>query len=228
VSRIEWNKPGERFFEAGVSNGVFYPRLGAGVPWNGLTAVNESSTGGEPEPLFFDGVKYLDLVSSEDFSAVLEAYSSPREFAVCDGTKQISPGLFATQQPRKTFGLSYRTLIGNDLVGEEFGYKIHLVYNITASPSQRQYATIADNINPDKRQWNLSTVPPPASTFKPTAHLVLDSTLIDPLMMEQIETALYGRDADGDRPAVSPYLPTVAQILAIMSTTITEFITATI
>jgi hypothetical protein len=228
VSRIEWNKAGERFFETGVDHGVLYPRQGPGVPWNGLTAINESTDGGESEALYYDGVKTLDILASEDFSANIEAYAAPAEFGPCDGTKQLSPGLFVTQQRRQTFGLSYRTLIGNDLDGPDHGYKLHIVYNCTASPSSRNNETITGSPNPQRRSWAVNTVPPPASTFKPTAHLVIDSTLIDPRMLDQIETALYGRDASDGRPGRAPYLPTVAQILAIMSTTITPFITATI
>lgn len=225
MSRIEWNKPGERFFEAGVNQGVLYPRVGPGVPWNGLVSVSESTSGGDLESLYYDGVKYLDVVAGEDFQAVLEAYSAPREFDASDGQKALSPGLFVTQQPRKTFGLSYRTLIGNDLVGQDYGYKLHIVYNCTASPSGRTNKTLAGNIAPDTRTWTINTVPPPASTFKPTAHIVLDSTLIDPFAMQQVEMLLYGRDADDERSALLPYLPTVAQLVATLDTRIPEFIT---
>lgn len=222
MSRIEWNKAGERFFEDGVDRGVLYPRNGPGVPWNGLTAITESSVGGEIVPLYFDGVKYMDAMSYEDFTATLEAYSAPYEFAACDGTKQISPGLFATQQPRKMFGLCYRTLLGNDLMGQDYGYKLHLVYNITASPSDRKHNTIASTPDPEQRSWTLNTVPPSASTFRPTAHLVLDSTKMDANTLAQVEGVLYGRDG------VDPYLPTVAEIIAILDTRIGELITATI
>lgn len=217
--RIEWNKAGERFFEAGVDRGVLYPRIGPGVPWNGLTAVSENTSGGDLESLYFDGVKYLDIVSSEDFEATVDAYSAPPEFAPSDGQKAISPGLFVTQQPRKTFGFSYRTLKGNDLVGTEYGYKIHIVYNCTASPSAKSNVTMGANVSPGTRSWTINTVPPPASTFKPTAHLVLDSTLIDPFAMEQVEALLYGREG------VAPYLPNVAEIVATLDSRISEFIT---
>lgn len=217
--RIEWNKPGERFFEAGVERGVLYPRLGPGVPWNGLVSVSENTSGGELESLYFDGVKYLDVLAAEDFQVQVEAFSAPAEFAPSDGTKMLSPGLFVSQQPRKTFGLCYRTLLGNDLVGTEYGYKLHIVYNCTASPSGRTNATISSNVTPGTRQWQINTVPPPSSTFKPTAHIVLDSTLIDPYAMEQVEAALYGHDNG------AAYLPTVAEIVAILDTRIGEFIT---
>lgn len=217
--RISWNLPGERFFEAGVDQGVLYPRVGPGVPWNGLTAVSENNSGGDLESLYFDGVKYLDVVSSEDFQAEVSAYSAPAEFGPSDGQKMLSPGLFVTQQPRKTFGFSYRTLKGNDLVSTEYGYKLHLVYNCTASPSPRSNVTLGQNVTPGTRSWTINTVPPPASTFKPTAHLVLDSNLIDPFVMEQLEGVLYGHDG-GDA-----YLPTVAEIVQILDSRIPEFIT---
>lgn len=219
MSRIEWNRPGERYFEAGVDRGVLYPRVGPGVPWNGLTSVNENPSGGDMESLYFDGVKYLDIVASEDFQANIDAFSAPREFAASDGQKAISPGLFVSQQPRKTFGLCYRTLKGNDLVGTQYGYKLHIVYNCTAAPSSQNNVTIGANVTPGTRSWTIYTVPPPASTFKPTAHIVLDSTLIDPYAMEQVEAILYGHDGG------APYLPTVAELVATLDSRITEFIT---
>lgn len=228
MSRIEWNKAGERFFEAGVNQGVLYPRVGPGVPWNGLVSVDESTSGGELESLYFDGVKYLDVASAEDFSAEISAFSAPAEFGVSDGQKALSPGLFVTQQPRKTFGLCYRTLIGNDLVGTEYGYKLHIVYNCTAAPSARNNQTLSNSFSPTPRTWSIETVPPPASTFRPTAHLVIDSTLVNPYLMEELETVLYGRDAEGLLEATQPYLPSVAEIILILSNPIGETIEATI
>lgn len=219
MSRIEWNKAGERFFEAGVDRGVLYPRLGPGVPWNGLTSVSENTSGGDMESLYFDGIKYLDVVASEDFQATVDAYSAPAEFGPSDGQKALSPGLFVTQQPRKTFGLSYRTLKGNDLVGTEYGYKIHIVYNCTAAPSNKNNVTLGSSVTPGTRSWTIETVPPPASTFKPTAHIVLDSNLIEPFMMEQVEALLYGHDG------AAPYLPTVAELVATLDTRIGELVT---
>lgn len=219
MSRIEWNKAGERYFEAGVDQTVLYPYVGPGVPWNGVTSVSESTSGGDLESLYFDGTKYLDIVSGENFQAELTAFSAPPEFASSDGQKALSPGLFVTQQPRKTFGLCYRTLIGNDLVGAEHGYKLHVVYNCTASPSGRNNVTIGSTVTPGTRSWTINTVPPPATTFKPTAHLVLDSTLIDPYAMEQVEALLYGHEG------AAPYLPTVAELIATLDTRISEFIT---
>lgn len=228
MSRIEWNKPGERFFEVGVDRGVLYPRVGSGVPWNGLVSVNENTSGGDLESLYFDGTKYLDVAGGEDFQATLEAYSAPAEFGSSDGQKALSPGLFVTQQPRKTFGLCYRTLLGNDLVGERLGYKLHLVYNCTAAPTGRNNKTLADNISPETRTWTIETVPPPASNFRPTAHIVVDSTKVDPYLMATLETTLYGRNASAEFEARAAYLPTVAEIILILSNPITELIEATI
>lgn len=217
--RIEWNNPGERTFEAGVDQGVLYPRLGPGVPWNGLTAVSEETSGGDLESLYFDGLKYLDVVAAEDFQATIEAFSAPVEFAACDGSKMLSQGLFVGQQPRQPFGLSYRTLKGNDLLGVEYGYKIHIVYNCTAAPAQKTNSTINDNVEAGTRSWEISTVPPPSSTFKPTAHVVLDSTMIEPYAMAQAEALLYGHDDS------EPYLPTVAELISALATQITDLIT---
>lgn len=224
MSRIEWNKAGERFFEAGVDQCVLYPRLGQGVPWNGVVAVSENASGGDLESLYFDGIKYLDVIAAEDFQATLEAYSAPAEFDASDGVKALSPGLFATQQPRKTFGISYRTLLGNDLVGQDYGYKLHIVYNCTASPAPRTNKTLAGSVEPGTRSWGLNTVPPPASTFRPTAHLVIDSTKVDPYLMENLETLLYGRDATDELAAVAAHLPTVQEIILVLSNPISEFI----
>lgn len=211
MTRIEWNKPGERFFEAGVDRGVLYPKLGPGVAWNGLTAVGESTSGGDLEPLYYDGVKYLDLVAAEFFQATIDAYSAPAQFAAADGQKTLAPGLFASQQLRQTFGMSYRTLKGNDLVGENVGYKVHIVYNCTASPSSRSHVTIGASANPGTRSWTIDTVPPAATTFKPTAHLVVDSNLTTAAKLAALEDALYGTST------AAPYLPTVDQVVSMLA-----------
>jgi len=220
MSRLEWNPVGERRFETGVSHGVLFPRTGPGVAWNGIISVNESVSGGEVESLYFDGVKYLDVIMNEDFQATLDAYSSPREFAACDGSKSLSPGLFATQQPRKTFGLSYRTLIGNDLDGIDFGYKLHIVYNCMASPASRNNQTVSGSVpTPATRSWTINAVPPEASTFKPTAHFVIDSTLVNRFMLEDLESYLYGRDGQ------EPTLPTQSEVIDMLANLITEPLT---
>jgi hypothetical protein len=220
--RLEWNKPGERIFETGVSHGVLYPSAGPGVPWNGIVQVTEDSTGGDVSPLYLDGVKYMDVVANEDFEATLEAYSAPPEFAACEGIKTLVPGLYATQQRRKTFGLSYRTLIGNDLEGTDYGYKLHIVYGCTAAPAGRSYQTLGDRVDIKTKSWSMSTVPQPATNYKPTAHFILDSTKMDSYLLEEIESFLYGRD-DRDSRLLSQ-----SEILDILANPISELIEATI
>ena len=224
MTRVAWNKPGEKYFEAGVDRGVLYPRTGGGVPWNGLVSVSENTSGGDMESLYFDGVKYLDIVSGEDFQATVEAYGAPEAFNASDGIKVLSPGLYVTQQPRKTFGMCYRTLMGNDLQGTEYGYKLHLVWNCTAGPSPRSHKTMSGNVSAEARSWTINTVPPRTNLFRPTAHIVIDNTKVDPYLMENLETVLYGRDATEELPAIEPSLPTVSEIVSIFSNTITEFI----
>lgn len=199
MTRLAWGVPGERYFEAGADRAVLYLPGQDGVPWNGLKAVNESPDGGSPTPYYIDGYKYLNVASAEEFKATLEAFSSPKEFAVCDGTKSIHNGLFATQQPRKPFSLSYRTLVGNGLAGVEFGYKLHLVYNALAAPSVRNNQTLGEGVNPLGLSWSITTTPPLLTGLKPTAHFVIDSRLTPPRLMSEIEDILYGSDETNAR-----------------------------
>lgn len=211
MTRLTWNDAGERFFEAGLHRGVLYPKLGPGVAWNGLIGVDETPSGGEVESYYFDGVKYLDFVASEDYSATIDAFSAPAEFAACDGTKQLSPGLYVTQQPRQSFGLSYRTLIGNDLEGTDHAYKIHLVYNATAAPAGRSHKTLTNAVDPATRQWTIHTVPPKATTYKPTAHLIVDSRDLTSGKLEALENLLYGTSS------TNPRLPTQAEVITLLA-----------
>ena len=216
MSRIEWGKAGERLFETGVERGVLYPRGQFGSPWMGLVQVSEEPSGGEAEALYYDGVKYMDYMANEDFQASVEAISTPPAFAQCEGVKSLSPGLYVSQQPRRTFGFCYRTLIGNDLVGKDFGYKLHLIYNATAAPSGRTNKTITRTVDPDVRTWTFTTVPPAATTYRPTAHISINSTEVDPAIMQEIEDILYGVDA---APGVIPSdarLPTIPELVSIM------------
>lgn len=212
MSTLIWSLPGERFYEAGVDRGVLYPLLIPGVAWNGLISVDESVEGGEATSLYFDGNKTYDFVASESFQATLEALSAPTEFAACDGSAMLSPGLYATQQPRQSFGLSYRTKIGNDIDGTDHGYKLHLVYGATAMPASRSNQTISARVDPTSRQWSIKTVPPAATTYKPTSHLVIDSTKTDEGILSAVEEILYGVDGGAD-----PRLPTQAEVMAIFS-----------
>lgn len=211
--RITWDGPGTRFYETGVDRGVFYPASGAaGVSWSGLIGVTENVSGGEATPLYYDGVKYLDVVGSEDFQATIEAYSSPAEFADCDGIKSLATGLFVTGQPRNWFGMSYRTLVGNDLDADA-GYKIHLVYNAMALPSARANKTKSDKTDPMTKSWTINTVPPFVTDagYKPTAHVILDSRKVNTLLLAYLEGILYGTTTS------SPRLPLIGELLTIFA-----------
>lgn len=207
-----WDQTGERFFETGIDHGVFYPATGPGVAWNGLTSVDETPSGGEVESLYYDGDKYFDVVSSVDFQATISAYSAPPEFLNYDGQISLIPGLIATGQDRRArFGLSYRTKIGNDVDGDGHGYKLHIVYNLTASPSNRSNRSDDTNKNPLELQWQINAVPPTASTYKPTAHFIFDSTQLSAQMLADIEGWLYGTSID------DPILPPIADLLDILT-----------
>lgn len=196
MTAIKWDESGSRIYETGVKRGVLYPwgegGYGKGVAWNGLTAITESPTGGEATPLYADDTKYLNLMSTEEFGATLEAYTYPDEFAECDGSKQLIEGVYAGQQTRKLFGLCYRTTVGNDEKGADFGYKIHLIYGATASPSEKAYNTINDSPEANTFSWELKTVPEDVTGAKPTASLTIDSTKVAPEKMKLLEDALYG------------------------------------
>lgn len=198
MAKLEWDKTGERLFETGVSKGVLYvydsstKKYGTGVAWNGLTAVTESPSGAEPTALYADNIKYLNLLSTEDFAATVEAYMSPEEFDVCDGSATIVKGVQIGQQKRKTFGMAYRTEIGNDTDGTEHGYKIHLIYGASAAPTEKAYNTVNDSPEAMTLSWELSTTPVEVEGFKPTASLVIDSTKVDKEKLVALEKKLYG------------------------------------
>ena len=196
MPRLTWGQVGERYFETGVDRGVLYVGASAGVPWNGLTSVSEDLSGGEARPYYIDGVKYLNLAAAEEFVATIAAFSSPKEFGVCDGVSSIQNGLFVTQQPRKSFGLCYRTLIGNDVDGTDHGYKLHVVYNALAAPASRSNNTIADSSEPTALSWSVSTLAPGLSGYRPTAHLIFDSRYTPPNLLAAVEDILYGSDTD--------------------------------
>lgn len=206
MTRISWGDPGERFFEAGVDRGVLYVDDAEGVPWNGLISVAEAPTGGETTPYYVDGVKYFEKASNEEFEAEIEAYTYPVEFSECDGTKLVKHGLFATQQARKSFGLSYRTGIGNDTNGVQHGYKIHVVYNATAAPTSRENSTIGDTVDPFNFTWKVTTRPPRFKGYKPTAHFVIDSREAPVAVLETLENILYGNFENTSRLPSAPEL----------------------
>lgn len=214
MSRIEWDKTGERLYETGVKMGVLYVQdAGAypnGVPWNGLTAVTESPSGAEATPLFADDIKYLNLVSAEEFGATIEAYTYPDEFMECDGSAELTTGVYIGQQARKTFGLCYRTAVGNDIVNNDYGYKLHLIYGALAAPSEKAYATINDSPEAITFSWEVSTTPVNVTGHKPTASLTIDSTKVAKEQLALLEAELYGSE---DK---EPRMPLPDEVLAIL------------
>ena len=209
MTRLNWGTTGERYYETGVDKGVLYVESTNGVAWNGLISVSESPSGGEPQPYYLDGFKFLNLASAEEYTATIQAFSSPSEFNICDGTVAISPGLFATHQPRKSFGLCYRTKLGNDVDGIGYGYKLHLVYNALAAPSERNNATLSDSTDPIELSWGITTTPPLLSAYKPTAHMVIDSKKTNSILLATIEDILYS--------STSARLPLPSELVTLFS-----------
>lgn len=197
MSRLEWDAAGERLYETGVRMGVVYPQDASGnypkgVAWNGLTGVTESPSGAEETALYADDIKYLSLRSAEDFGATVEAYTYPDEFAVCDGSAEVISGVMLGQQPRAPFGMCYRTVMGNDTELEAHGYKLHLIYNATVSPSEKAYQTINDSPEAITFSWELKTTPTNVTGYKPVASLTIDSTKVDAEKLKALEDKLYG------------------------------------
>lgn len=228
MALLSWDATGEKLFETGVDHGVLYVQgpTGAytdGVVWNGLTTVTESPSGAEANPQFADNIKYLNLFSAEEFGATIEAFTYPEEFGICDGTAQPSVGVLVGQQARRSFGFSYRTLIGNDIAGQDHGYKLHLIYGCQASPSEKAYTTINDSPEAITFSWEITTTPIAAGgTLRPTASIVIDSTKVAAAELAELESILYGTDADaGAEPPVTATLarlPLPAEVIALFST----------
>lgn len=219
MAKLTWDDTGNRLYETGVKQGVLYPvadngGYGTGVAWNGLTAVTESPSGAEPTALYADDIKYLELMSNEEFGATIEAYTYPDEFAECDGSAELTEGVKIGQQPRKAFGLCYRTTLGNDVKGNDYGYKLHLVYGCKAAPSEKAYATINDSPEAITFSWEVTTTPVSVTGHKPTAHLEIDSTKVDPAKLAALEAILYG-SATGDN--ATPRLPLPDEVLSTLS-----------
>ena len=218
MAKLVWDKTGDRLYETGVKNGVLYiPTAGVyskGVAWNGLTAVTESPSGAEATALYADDIKYLSLMSTEEFGATIEAYTYPDEFAACDGSAELADGVTIGQQKRSTFGLCYKTTIGNDTDGNDHGYKLHIIYGAQAKPSERAYATINDSPEAITFSWEITTTPVNVTGAKPTASLVIDSTKADPSKLAALEDILYGKDGE---PASEPRLPLPDEIKSLMT-----------
>lgn len=218
MARLQWDKTGERVYESGVDHGVLYVMdgtgaYGTGVVWNGLTAVTESPSGAEPNPQYADNIKYLNLISAEEFGATIEAFTYPKEFEQCDGTASLAPGITIGQQARKTFGFSYRTKVGNDVEGQDAGYKLHLVYGALAAPSERAYSTINDSPEAITFSWEVTTTAVAVEGHKPTAILTIDSTLVDEADLTALEDLLYGPTTGTG----TPKLPLPAEVMAIIN-----------
>ena len=221
MSKLVWDKTGERYYETGVKQGVLYVQgvggaYNKGVAWNGLTAVTESPSGAEATALYADDIKYLNLMSAEEFGATIEAYTYPDEFAECDGSVALTTGVYIGQQARKTFGLCYRTTVGNDVDSNDYGYKLHLIYGAVASPSEKAYATINDSPEAITFSWEVTTTPVNVAGFKPTASVTIDSTKADKEKLAALEAILYGSESE------EPRLPLPDEITTLMKKTEAE------
>lgn len=230
MSALVWDQTGERYYETGVRNVVLYVQnsdgtYGTGVAWNGVTGITESPSGAEATALYADDIKYLNLISNEEFGATIEAYTYPDEFADCDGSAAIATGITVGQQNRKAFGLCYRTAIGSDTDGNDHGYKLHIIYGCKATPSEKAYATINDSPEAITFSWELSTTPVSFSTkstgnevLKPTATITIDSTKVSEANMTALKNYLYGTDASSGAEATDPRLPLPDTLIGLLST----------
>lgn len=214
MARVKWDETGKKLYRAGVDQGVLYPmdsegKYPKGVPWNGLSKVTESPSGAESNAVYANNAKYLNLVSAEEFKYTIEAYMFPDEFAECDGSKEVAPGIFVTQQNRKHFGMTYRNAIGNDIENMEYGYEIHFVYDSIAAPSSKDHETVNENVDAATMSWECSTTPVQVQSCKPASHLYIDSTKTPKDVLTRIEDILYGTDKD------EPRLPLPDELIAL-------------
>ena len=218
MTKLAWDQLGEKIFESGVDHGVLYPgstdgTYPEGFAWNGLTSVTESPSGAEPNKQYADNQVYVNMLSAEEFSGTIEAFTYPDEFAECDGSLEPVPGLTVGQQPRKPFGLSYRTKVGNDTVGQDFGYKIHMIWGATAAPTEKAYTTVNDSPEAATFSWSLSTTPTAINLegFRPTALIVVDSTKLAPNLLKELEDLLYGTAAtEAELPSPTEVIQLIA------------------
>lgn len=217
MPKLIWDKVGEHFFETGVDHGVLYPmgtdgRYKSGVVWNGLVAVNDAKEGGEAEDVYADNIQYLSIVSPEKYGFSIEAYTYPEEFEKCDGSYQPegAKGLYVTQQTRQSFGFSYRSLIGNDTEGTDYGYKLYLIYNCRATPADLEHSTVNETVEAQTMTWDVKTTPVPIEGFKPSARLIVDSTKCNLTKLKALEDLLYGDDSGEAK------LPTPDEVIALL------------
>lgn len=223
MTAITWDQTGGRVYETGVDHGVLYIPNGGGVydtgfAWNGLTTITEKPSGADANPIYADNIKYLNLIAAEDFGATVEAFTYPAAFSQCDGTQAPTPGVTVAQQSRTPFGLSYRTLIGNDVSGGDYGYKLHLVYGALASPTEKAYATVNDKPDAIAFSWDVTTTPVAVSGYKPTAVMTIDSTVVGSAGLAALVLVLYGTTG------VEPRLPTPTEVIAFFSGSLVEAI----
>lgn len=215
MTAIVWDATGEHFYETGVDHGVLYiPTAGVyskGVAWNGLTGVTESPSGAESNPQYADNIKYLNLISAEEWAGTIEAFTYPDEFAACNGEKELTAGVTVGQQSRSTFGMSYRTKIGNDTDGSDHAYKIHLLYGLTAAPSEKAYTTVNDSPEAVTFSWEASSVPVNVTGMLPTSSITIDSRTADPTQLEALEKILYGGEE------AEPRLPLPDEVKTLMT-----------
>jgi hypothetical protein len=215
MSKIVWDQTGDRLYETGTKNGVLYPQVAGaypkGVAWNGLTAVTESPSGAEATPMYADDIKYLNLMSVEEFGGTIEAYMYPDEFKACNGEADLLEGVSIGQQTRQAFGFCYRTVLGNDSENNEHGYKLHLIYGALAAPSEKAYASISDSPEPITMSWEFTTTPVEVTGHKPTAIITIDSTKCDAAKLQALEDVLYGSDSE------EPRLPLPDEIKTLMT-----------
>lgn len=213
MAKLVWDQAGERLYETGVQKGVLQPSGGAAVAWNGLTGVTVSPSGAEATALYADDIKYLNLMSAEEVGATIEAYMYPDEFAECNGEKSPVKGVYIGQQTRKKFDFCWRTTVGNDEVGNDFGYKLHFLYNCLAGVSEKAYATVNDSPEAMTLSWEVTTTPIAIDGYKPTAYICVDSTTVDADKLAALEKLVYGDDTEGSIPKI----PSPAEVIAALS-----------
>lgn len=224
MPKIKWDQVGEHLYETGVDHGILSVvddtgKYGTPVPWNGLTNVTENPSGADANAQYADNIKYLNLIAAEDFGLTIEAFTYPSEFGQCDGTAEIAPGIVIGQQGRGTFGFGYRTKIGNDVMNDNLGYKLHFAYGCVAAPSEKGYDTIGDSPEPINFSWEVNTTPVPVEGFKPTAILTIDSTMVDPDKLKEFEELIYGEDPlmEGGEDGAEPKFLLPDEILAFFA-----------